>query len=233
MAYQVKVEQFEGPLDLLLQLIEQNKLDITKLSLSKITDEYIHILHDASKDISLDELADFLVVAAKLLLIKSKALMPYLSWDEEDEDGDLEKQLKMYEEYLEAAKAIQKIISKKRFLYFREKFLAAKEVGFHPPQGITGNKMAMMFQGIINGLVPILNFPKSVIKRTINIQEKISRIRSLITERANIHFSKILKEAKNKTEVIVSFLAILELMKQREVVVSQENVFEEIVIERI
>ena len=81
--------------------------------------------------------------------------------------------------------------------------------------------------------MPLAYLPKSIIRRTINIQEKISRIRNMILDQANVHFSHILKEAKDKTEVIVSFLAILELMKQREVVVRQDYMFEEIIIEKI
>lgn len=233
MSYSVKVEQFEGPLDLLLQLIEQNKLDITQLSLSGITEQYIQTLQGASDRISPHELADFLVVAAKLLLIKSKALMPYLSWGEEEEGIDLERQLKMYKEYFEASRVIQRMIGKKHFSYFREKFLVAGDIGFHPPRGITQSKLADIFRTIVEGLMPLSYLPKSVIRRTMNIQEKISRIRNMILDQANVHFSHILKEAKDKTEVIVSFLAILELMKQREVAVKQSAMFEEIIIEKI
>lgn len=233
MPYTVKVEQFEGPLDLLLGLIEQNKLDITQLSLSRITEQYIQTLEEASENISPHELADFLVVAAKLLLIKSKALMPYLSWGEEEEGADLEKQLKMYKEYFEASKIIQKLISKKRFSFFREKFLVSGDIGFHPPRSITPNRLADIFRVIVEGLMPLSYLPKSVIRRTMNIQEKISRIRNLILNQAHVHFSRILKEAKDKTEVIVSFLAILELMKQKEVIVKQGAIFEDIIIEKI
>ena len=233
MSYTVKVEQFEGPLDLLLQLIEQNKLDITQLSLSGITEQYIQTLQGASDRISPHELADFLVVAAKLLLIKSKALMPYLSWGEEEEEIDLEHQLKMYKEYFEASRVIQRMIGKKHFSFFREKFLVSGDIGFHPPRGITQNKLADIFRTIVEGLMPLAYLPKSVIRRTINIQEKILRIRNMILDQANVHFSHILREAKDKTEVIVSFLAILELMKQKEVAVKQDSMFEEIIIEKI
>ena len=233
MSYTVKVEQFEGPFDLLLQLIEQNKLDITQLSLSFITEQYIQMIQASCDKISPNELADFLVIAAKLLLIKSKALMPYLSWGEEDDSIDLEKQLRMYKEYFEASKRIQKMISKKHFLFFREKFLVSGDIGFHPPRGITKSRLADIFRAIVDGLMPLSYLPKSVIRRTINIQEKISRIRNIILNQANVHFSHILREAKDKTEVIVSFLAILELMKQREVMVRQDTMFEEIIVEKI
>ena len=159
--------------------------------------------------------------------------MPYLSWGEEEEEIDLEHQLKMYKEYFEASRVIQRMIGKKHFSFFREKFLVSGDIGFHPPRGITQNKLADIFRTIVEGLMPLAYLPKSVIRGTINIQEKILRIRNMILDQANVHFSHILREAKDKTEVIVSFLAILELMKQKEVAVKQDSMFEEIIIEKI
>jgi len=96
----VSVEQFSGPFGLLLSLIESEKMDITEISLAKIADEYVTYIRGA-QDIDPEELADFLVVAAKLLFIKSKALLPYLYSGEEDEEiDDLERQLKMYKEFI-------------------------------------------------------------------------------------------------------------------------------------
>jgi len=231
--HQVKVEHYEGPFDLLLQLIEQNKLDITKVSLSQITEEYIKVLNNKTNSIPPYELADFLVIAAKLLLIKSKALMPYLVWDDEDDGQDLESQLKMYKEYLEASKNIQKIIHAKKFAYYREKFWVLSDVGFQPPQGVQKERLAEIFRGIIQGLKPFIDLPKSIIRKTVNIQEKIRRIQDLIFKEAHVSFHKILTDAKDKTEVIVTFLAVLELMKQREIIVRQDQIFEDIILERI
>lgn len=231
--YKVKVEHFEGPFDLLLQLIEENKLDITKVSLAEITEEYIRILEDKTNIIPATELADFLVVAAKLLLIKSKALMPYLVWDEEEEKDDLGARLRMYKEYFEASKVIHKILLKKKFNFYRERFLVFGNIGFHPPKGLTLERLALVFREIVEGLTPFLDIPKAIIRRTVNIQDKIKRIQNLIFQEAKLSFTKLLKEAKDKTEVIVSFLALLELMKQREITVSQNSIFDDIIIEKI
>lgn len=232
--YTVKINEFQGPFDLLLQMIEEQRLDITKVSLADITEDYIRIIQDNADKIKPDELADFLVIAAKLLVIKSKALMPYLIWNEEEEEIDLEKQLRMYKEYFEASKTIQKMLAKNNFGFSREKFLVVGEVGFHPPEGVNAGKLGIIFNEILKGLAPILNLPKSVVRRTINIQEKINRIRNIIIEKAStVNFTHILREAKDKTEVIVSFLAVLELIKQKDILVRQENIFEEIIIEKI
>lgn len=206
----IKIEEFEGPLDLLLQLIEQQKLEITKISLAQVTEQYIEVLNQsASQHISASELADFLVVAARLLLIKSKALLPFLQWDEEDEGEELTGQLKIYKEYLDASKVVQGLIAKKRFSFSRSKLLVAEEIGFAPPPKLTKDKLHDVFEEVIKNLDPWLNLPTEVVKKSINIQEKIAQIRQRIFREATTKFSDILKEAKDKTEVIVSFLAIL------------------------
>lgn len=232
--HKIKTEHFEGPLDLLLQLIEEEKLEITKVSLAQVTEQYIQVLNQAAKEqIKASDLADFLVIAARLLLIKSRALLPFLEWGQEDEGEELTKQLKIYKEYLEATKVIQKLIATKHWSFGREKLLVFEEIGFAPPPKLSQTRLAEIFQEIIGNLDPFLNLPSEVIKKTINIQEKIAQIRERIFREATTHFSEILKEAKDKTEVIVSFLAVLELMKQKVIVVKQENIFEDIMIERL
>jgi segregation and condensation protein A len=174
-----------------------------------------------------------LVIASKLLLIKSKALLPYLEWEQEEDAADLERQLKIYKEYLEASKLIHKIITKKKFSYSREKLLTSKEAGFNPPKKLTAKKILTVFKNILLDLKPIVELPKDVIRKTINIAEKIASIRKTILEKATMNFGELLKSAKDKTEVIVSFLALLELIKQRTIDVNQENLFEEIKINKL
>lgn len=231
--YKVKIEQFEGPLDLLLQLIEQQQLEITKISLAEVTEQYIQILHQAAeRQIKATELADFLVVAARLLLIKSKALLPFLQW-EEDEGEELTQQLKIYKEYLDATKTVQGIIKKKHFIFSREKLLTEQDIGFSPPPKLVATKLAQVFNEILHGLEPLLNLPTEVMRRTVNLQEKIAQLREKIYHQATTNFSDILKEAKDKAEVIVSFLALLELIKQKVVVAKQVTTFDDIKIEKI
>ena len=231
--HNIKVQQFEGPLDLLLRLIEDKKLEITNVSLSAVTEQYLQVLHrGAQRQIAAHELADFLVIAARLLLIKSRALLPFLEW-EEDEEEDLSAQLKIYKEYLEASKVIQAMIGKKRFAFSREKLLTLEPIGFQPPPNLTPSRLGSVFTHIISALASTLAMPTDVVQKTISIQEKIQEIRMRIYRQASSKFSDILREAKDKTEVIVSFLALLELIKQRTILVKQENIFEDIMIEKI
>lgn len=231
--HKIKVEQFEGPLDLLLQLVEDQKLEITKVSLTQVTEQYIQILNQSvGKKVTSGELADFLVVATRLLLIKSRALLPFLEW-EKDEGEDLSKQLKIYKEYLDASKVVASMIGQKNFSFARAKLWTVEAIGFAPPSKLTSDKLTQILTDVIAGLEPYLNLPTEVVRRTIDIQEKIQQIRDKISSQVNTSFSEILKEAKDKTEIIVSFLALLELIKQKTIVVKQNKIFDDITVERL
>ena len=232
--HQIKIEQFEGPLDLLLQLIEDEKLEITKVSLAQVTEQYIKVLNQRAKEnVRAEELADFLAIAARLLLIKSRALLPFLQWGEEDEGEELTQQLKIYREYLQATKTIAALINKKHFSFARQKLLISQEVEFSPPPSLTAPHLAKTFAEILRTIDPLINLPSEIIRKTISIQEKINQIRERLFKQAQANFSDILREAHDKTEVIVSFLALLELIKQRAIVVRQTKTFEDISIERV
>lgn len=228
MSYHFKLEQFEGPLDLLLKLIEEEKLDITTVSLSKVADEYLQYIRQL-EHVNAEELADFLVVAAKLLLLKSRTLLPLLQPADEDE-ADLETQLKMYREYQIAAKAMQALIGQKRYMYVREANPALMEPIFSPPPSLDATGLRQIMLDVIAKIEPIVHIPDAVIERTMSIQEKITQISGLLRNAERTNFRSLLGEAKNKTEIIVTFLALLELIKQGDIQVQQSSTFEEISI---
>ena len=230
-----KIDKFEGPLGLLLQLIEREELDITEISLAKIADQYIEYIKQA-KTLKPEELADFLVVAARLLLIKSRALLPFLKGEEEEEIQEFEHQLRMYKEFLEAAKKIEAIIGKKRFSFAREfnrqAFLASANI-FSPPKNLTAVDLATVFGEIIRSIKPQEKLEEKNLEQIVNIEDKILAIQQILLEKIKISFNHVLVGAKNKTEIIVSFLAMLELIKQRDITVVQGGLFEEIEINKI
>ncbi|MFH0955667.1 MAG: ScpA family protein [Candidatus Falkowbacteria bacterium] len=230
-----KIDKFEGPLGLLLQLIERQELDITEISLAKIADQYIEYIR-SYKGIGPEELADFLVVAAKLLLIKSRALLPFLKGEAEEEIQEFEHQLKMYKEFLEAAKKIEAIIGKKRFSFAREfnrqAFLASAHL-FSPPKNLTAADMRAVFSEIIKNIRPVELLEEKNLEQIVNIEDKILAIQQILLEKIKVSFNHILAGAQNKTEVIVSFLALLELIKQRNVAVMQGDLFGEIEVSKI
>jgi len=229
--YNIKLEHFEGPLGLLLQLIENEELDIAKISLAKVADQFIQYV-EISGEMSPDEVADFLVVASKLLLIKSKILLPSLEIDDE-EANDLEKLLKIYKEYDEASKVVEEMIKRKRFSFAREKPLRVFTPKFSPPKKLKLGNLGLIFEEVLKRLEPVVNLPRDVIRKTITITEKINQIKKYILEKVTFNFKKLLINGGNKTEVIVSFLAMLELVKQRTIEVDQIKIFDEIEIRKI
>lgn len=231
----IKVGEFQGPLGLLLQIIEKEEMDITQVSLAKIADQYIEYIKK-SENINTEEMADFLVVAARLLLIKSKALLPYLYPEEEEEIEELERQLKMYKEFLEAMKQVEKMIGKKKFMFAREfnrKAIMANINLFSPPKNLQAKDLKMIFEDLLGRVKPPEKLKEEKLERKINIEDKIKAIQELVFTRMKTNFAEILKNAESKTEVIVSFLAMLELIKQRDITVEQEGLFNEILISKI
>ncbi|MCX6742888.1 MAG: segregation/condensation protein A [Candidatus Parcubacteria bacterium] len=229
--YKVQLESWQGPLDLLLHLIESQELDITKVSLATVADQFIAYMN-ANPNLKLEETADFLVVAAKLIYIKSKALLPTL--EIEDEGIDLEKQLKMYKEYIEASKKIHKILRKNKFCFSKEKFPeGATIVGFHAPKSLTVAKLQRIYEQVIKRIKPIIILPQRVIAKAIKLSERIQQIKDLVLKEACTSFNKLICDSKTKTEKIVSFLAVLELVKQKILWVEQDELFKDITLKKI
>lgn len=230
----IKLEQFEGPLGLLLRLIEKEEMDITNVRLSDVADQFVAYIREAS-DMNPDLMADFLVIAAKLLLAKSRALLPYLYPEEDEELLDLEKQLKMYKEFLEAAKKIEMLLGEKKFMFPRE-FNRKVAVGsikkFSPPLKLTKEAMSDVFKAFLERNRPVEAMKEEVLDHKLNIEDRIMNIQEMMMKKIMVSFNRILESARNKTEIIVSFLAALELMRQREVVLTQETMFGEIFINR-
>lgn len=227
-----KTDNFEGPLGLLLKIIEKEEMDITKVSMAKIADQYVEYIKISDK-INPDDMADFLVVAAKLLLIKSRALLPFLHIDEEEDIDELEAQLKMYKEFIEATARIEKIIGKRKFMFgrsFNRKAVMESAEIFTPPK-IKKEEVRDIFSEIIERIKPIEEkLKEEKLDYKLSIEDKIMSIQKLLLNKIKFSFSKVIKNANSKTEVIVSFLAMLELAKQKELVISQKSLFEDIVI---
>lgn len=228
----IKLEQFEGPLELLLRLIENEKLTVTEISLAAITDEYLKRLEEMSLYRHIDELADFLVVAARLLLIKSRKLLPSLSQDDEEDILDLEKRLKIYQEFHAASKIIEKLWNAHRVGFPRSvRTVMREEVRFAPPRRVDCQKLEAVFRVICAAQLVVPPIQKLTFDSRISIQDKISDIKRVLEKRIRCSFQQVLNDQSSRTEVIVSFLALLELVKQREATVSQANLFDDIRIE--
>jgi segregation and condensation protein A len=170
------------------------------------------------------------VVAAKLIYLKSKALLPTIQL--EDDGIDLDKQLKMYKLYLDATKRLEHLIALKNFNFAREKYPTGLIEGFNPPKKISLERMQQIFDLLIRRLEPILVLPKKQIERVVSIREKIQHIRDSVLRQATTSFCKLVGANAGKLERIVSFLAILELVKQRIIMVDQEEHLSDISISK-
>ncbi len=230
----VKTTQFEGPLDLLLQLIEEQKLDITQLSLAAVTEQYLAVLQRIGERLSADALADFLAVAARLLLIKSRALLPYLQPPDDDEGQELERQLKLYREFAQAALAVNARLRQRQASFSRERLLTSHErQAFTVPPNLTADRLAAAMADVIAAVPPMLPLTTNTLPRTVSVHQKILQLREMIWKAAKLRFSELFAGSANRMDIIVSFLAVLELTKQRSVSVRQDELFQEIVIERV
>ena len=239
---EVSTEKFSGPLGLLLSLIEREEMDITEISLAKIANEYVSRIQTA-QDIGPEEMADFLLVAAKLLYIKSKALLPYLyNAEEEEEFDDLERQLKMYREFVAASVKIKSLVAADRPLFIPAFSLGRRQRRrqldlpvFSPPAKLSPAHLHEQFLALAAGLEKFkeVALAESALEPQVNIEEKISLLKTLLLEKLRVNFSLLLTQASSKTEIIVSFLALLELAKQREILFEQSDLFSEIHISRL
>jgi len=229
---QTKTKNFEGPLDLLLSLIEQRQLDITTIALAEVTEQFLHYIKQLTS-IDPTVLADYLSIAAKLLVIKSKAILPTLELEQEEDDAgfDLEGKLLLYKQFKEVAKFLKKLDNRRkqgfiRFVTFEQK------ISFYPDPNISSQILYQSVLKVLSGLKELDALPKAKLKEAISIQEKIDHLRNSLSNKIETRLSDLLKNAKNKGEIIITFLALLELIKQRIFVADQDALFEEVIIKK-
>ncbi|EKD43921.1 MAG: ScpA/B protein [uncultured bacterium] len=222
MTPEIKLEKFQGPLDLLLQLIELEKLNITEVSLAQITEQFLGFLDKLENDRS-EELADFLVIATKLVYMKSRTLLPYL-YPEEEDGPSLADQLKMYQQYIQASKKINILWSQNRIAYGRVE-PPVKATEFVLPLNARGEDLLKSMQKLVSRLRPLNPLPKITIDRAVSVKQKIESIWNALKKHKKLQFNDMIAQAENKTDVIVSFLALLELMRDQKAFISQDSAF--------
>ncbi|MFC1609063.1 segregation and condensation protein A [Patescibacteria group bacterium] len=226
--YRVKIEQFEGPLDLLLELTSKEKLDITRMSLAQVADQYLEYI-ESKENISLESLADFLNIASKLILIKSKSLLPLLVLTEEEEEEieDLEHRLAEYKKFKDISEKISEMYNSPERAFSREAFWGIDSF-FDPPEGIGVDDIEVAYLSLTEEVPVIDQVEEETMKEVISLEEKITDFHRVIKKRMETSFSKLVKNSTDKVEVVVSFLAMLEMVKQRVIQVEQSGVFDDI-----
>ncbi|MEK7618233.1 MAG: segregation/condensation protein A [Patescibacteria group bacterium] len=228
-----KTKNFEGPLDLLLSLIEQRQLDVTTIALAEVTEQFLQYIKQV-EDLDPTTLADYLAIAAKLLVIKSKAILPSLEIEPEEEEAgvDLESKLILYKQFKEASKLL-KLFDNKREQSWTRLVTFDEKINFYPDPSVSAKELHGAILHILSDLKELDNLPKAKIKEAFSIQEKINHLQSTLSKQIETKLSDLLKSAKNKDEVIVTFLALLELIKQEIFSAEQETLFAEVVIKKL
>ncbi len=230
--YRIQLPVFEGPLDLLLHLVEREELDITTIALAQVTDQYMAYLAEMERRQAKD-LADFLVVAAKLLLIKSLALLPrppVLTPETENVGDELVRQLQAYKRFKEIATLLHEREAQGLHSYVR--VAPPPRIEPHLDLGnVTLGDLLALVQEALEAL-PAAPVGEVVAPITVTIAGQIARIESQLAARREVPFREFLSEATTRVEIIVTLLAVLELIKQNRALVRQEELFGEIIIER-
>lgn len=233
--YQISTEVYSGPLDLLLELIEKAELDITQLALAQVTDQYLAYMHNM-ENYDAAEVSAFLVMAARLLQIKSAALLPrppaVEALEEEDSGEALVLQLIQYRKFKQIAAQMEVLEASGHRTYLR---IAPPSVNVEPKLDLSDLTLEgliraarMVFMGEIN----LQSLDKVVTMPRITIREKIHLILSKLTVGASSTFRTLLHN-KSRVEVVVTFLAMLELIKRHIIDVQQSDLFDDIRIERM
>ncbi len=229
--YKIQTPVFEGPLDLLLTLIEKRKLFINDISLAKVTDDYMAYVQGI-EHFPLHESAHFILIASTLVLIKSKSLLPTLdlSGEEESNIEDLEKRLVEYKRIRDLSVHIAERFGKQ--IMFAKLPNKNIEPVFSPDADITISSLLARISEVIKNIPKIEAVPQVIVKKVISLEETIEKLTERIKNNFKMSFKDFSRIGKEeKVNVIVSFLAMLELVKQGIIAVSQEKMFDDIHME--
>ncbi len=229
--YAVKTAVFEGPLDLLLDLVEKRKLFVNDVSLAQVTDDFIKYI-ESHEEFPLDESAEFILIASTLMLVKSRSLLPMLELTDEEEASieDLEKRLVVYARIKELSLEIRKIFGQK--IIFEKSPSKNIPIVFSPDSKTNKEEIHSALMRVLESLPKKENLPKAVVKKMVSLEETIEKLADRISKGMKMNFKEFYGKDlqasgkltyENKVMIIVSFLAMLELVKRGTIRVSQES----------
>lgn len=243
MGISVKLQEFEGPLDLLLHLIDKNKVSIFDIPIVEITNQYMEYIKDITQE-DMGTMSEFLVMAATLLDIKSRMLLPKEVTEEgveEDPRQELVERLLEYKMYKYMSYELKDRQQDAEKALYKEKTLPKEVQDYKMPvdieellSGVTLVKLNQIFQDIMkrqdDRIDPVRSRFGQMEKEEVNLEETIEQVETYIREHKKCNFKSLLSKQKGKMRVIITFLTILELMKTGKIEVEQEENFAEIVI---
>ncbi|RKJ05594.1 segregation/condensation protein A [bacterium D16-54] len=244
MAISYKLEKFEGPLDLLLHLIDKNKVDIYDIPIVEITRQYLEYVNQMERE-DLNIVSDFLVMAATLLDIKSRMLLPAKEdeeGEEEDPRAELVARLLEYKRYKMMAQELLDLEEDAQSILFKPPTVPKEVAKYEPPvdldqllDGLTLAKLQRIFEGVMkrqeDKVDPIRSSFGTIKKEPVSLEERVMDVLRFARKKRRFSFRQMLTRQGDKLEIVVTFLAVLELMKVGKLSLTQEHTFDDMEIE--
>ena len=235
MEYEVKIDAFEGPLDLLLHLIKESKLEIWEIKIVDIADQYLNYIKSMEK-LNLDIASEYLVMASELMEIKSKMLLPRTKLEEEEEEENPEEKLIQrlieYQKYKDMTKEFKEMEEKRHEFYTK----SPESLKEYAPEGTIVNTdlslddLMKAFQKFLERKELEKPLATTVTKREITVEERRKAIKDILKVKKKVNFFELF-DVMTKEYIVVTFLTVLEMAKKQELVIYQENNFDNIICE--
>lgn len=246
MSFELKTSYFEGPLDLLLSLIESKKLHVSEISLAEVTEDYMNFINQLSDPDSdvlsrIHDQSQFIVVAATLILIKARSLLPTMELSEEETESidDLTERLRLYEIIVRYGEYVKKEISKYPTMFRGNPPREKKLPVFTPHESLTPNVLVDILQEVLQALPVAEVLPEKSVRKTLTLADVMKRVEQAVHS-GMFKMSEATDRYKNATDpverreakvfAVLSFLAILEMVKKSQVLVEQGDLFQDIVV---
>lgn len=235
MEYAVRIDAFEGPLDLLLHLIKESKVDIWDIKIVDITDQYLNYIK-SMESLNLNIASEYLVMASELIEMKSKMLLPRYQEEDQEEEEDPREQLihKLieYQKYKEMTKNFKELEEVRHEFYTKapESLKEYVEEGTVISSDVTLDDLMKAFEKFLQRKKLDKPLSTTVTKKEITVEERRTRIRNILKDKKKVEFFELFEEVTNEY-IVVTFLAVLEMAKKQELTIYQENNFDQIICE--
>ena len=236
MSYQIELENFAGPLDLLLFFIKRDEIDIMDIPIARITKEYFDYI-EALQTLNVTVAGDFMVMAATLMHIKAKMLLPSVSEEDDEEFEDprttLIHQLLEYQRYKEAASNLNEMNTLESQKYGHSMAVDSATMEEDPSfylEDVTLFELVTVFKKVLEQVPPAVQY--EVHREEVRVKEKVAMILSRFVEKSQIMFSELFPKFSSRQDVIVTFIAVLELIRDGQIRVHQKKLFDDILLER-
>ena len=239
-----KLEKFEGPLDLLLHLIEKNKVNIYDIPITEITDQYMEYVRKMDEE-DLDVVSEFLVMAATLLDIKARMLLPKEineEGEEEDPRAELVMRLLEYKKFRLMSEELKDLETGADRVFYKDPTIPPEVKEYEEPvdldkllDGVTLTKLQKIFEAVMKRQQDKIDPVRSTFGtiKKVSLEEKITSVLGYARKHRKFSFRQMLEKQRDKTEVVVTFLALLELMKVGKIHLTQEHLFDDMYIESL